>query len=124
MSSLAQVLTGTGLAAACGHRAFVPPLLLGLAHRLAAATAASGQQPFFALSPQFAWLADPIVLAILAVLALVEFLAEKNPDAPEIVNLALKLPKAVSGFLCAAAAAGSVSDNLALLSASGVLGSG
>jgi Domain of unknown function (DUF4126) len=58
------------------------------------------------------------------VLTIVEFIAERNPDAPEVVNLALKLPKAVSGFIVAAAGAGQVNENLALLVTSGVLGSG
>lgn len=121
-SELMQILTGAGLAGAAGHRAFVPPLLLGLAHRFAEVTAGSGQ-PFFQLSQQFQWLASTEVLVILAVCAVVEFVAENNPDAPELVTLALKVPKAISGFLVAAAAMGTVNDNLLALSASGVLGS-
>jgi hypothetical protein len=121
---LTQILSGAGLAGAAGHRAFLPPLLLGLAHRLAAATAAAGETPFFQLSAKFEWLADPKVIAIVAVLAIVEFIAERNPDAPEIVNLALKLPKAISGFIVAAAAMGRVDESLALLVGSGLLGSG
>ena len=113
-SDLMQILTGAGLAGATGHRAFLPPLLLGLAHRM----------EFFHLSEKFDWLGDPKVIAILGVLLIVEYVAEKNPDAPEIVNLALKLPKAVSGFLVAAAATGTVDENLALLTTSGLFGSG
>ena len=72
--SLMQILTGAGLAGASGHRAFLPPLILGVAHQWAAATAAAGQTPFFELSKQFEWLASPAVIAILAVLTIVEFL--------------------------------------------------
>lgn len=122
-SELMQILTGAGLAGAAGHRAFVPPLLLGLAHRVALATATAGQAPFFQLSPRFTWLGETHVLVILAVLAVVEYLAERNPDAPELVTLALKLPKAVSGFLVAAAAMGQVDGSLVALSMSGLLGS-
>jgi hypothetical protein len=122
--SLTQILSGAGLAGASGHRAFLPPLLLGIAHRFAAATTAAGDQPFFELSQKFQWLADPKVIAVLAVLTIVEYVAEKNPDAPELVNLALKLPKAASGFLVAAAATGRVDENLALLGTSGVVGAG
>lgn len=122
-SELMQVLTGAGLAGAAGHRAFVPPLLLGLMHRFSAATAAAGQQPYFQLSPQFSWLGDTGVLVILGVLAVVEYLAENNPDAPELVTLALKLPKLASGFIVAAAAVGTVDPSLMALSASGILGS-
>ena len=122
--SLTQILSGAGLAGATGHRAFLPPLLLGLAHRYAMATAAPGETPFFHLSQKFEWLADPKVIAILAILTVVEFIAERNPDAPEVVNLALKLPKAISGFIVAAAAVGTVDENIMLLSTSGILGSG
>lgn len=113
-SELTQILTGAGLAGAAGHRAFIPPLMLGVAHRL---------ELGFELSERFAWLADPKVIAILAVLAIVEYLAEKNPDAPELVTLALKLPKAISGFLVAAASMGKMDQSLVALSASGLLGS-
>lgn len=112
-SEVMQILTGAGLAGATGHRAFVPPLLIGLAHHM----------DFVRLSEKFQWLADPKVMAILAVLAIVEYLAEKNPDAPEIVNLAMKLPKLVSGFIVAAAAMGTVDEGVVALSASGILGS-
>lgn len=122
-SELTQILTGAGLAGAAGHRAFIPPLLLGVAHRFAAGTVAAGGTPFFELSQKFEWLGDPKVIAVLAVLAAVEYIAEKNPDAPELVTLALKLPKAASGFLVAAAAMGKMDDSLVALSASGVLGS-
>ena len=33
-SEVMQILTGAGLAGATGHRAFVPPLLIGLAHHM------------------------------------------------------------------------------------------
>ncbi len=75
------------------------------------------------LSQKFQWLGDDKVIAILAVLAVVEHHAEKNPDAPELVTLALKLPKAASGFLVAAAAVGKMDESVLALSASGILGS-
>jgi hypothetical protein len=113
-ADLMNILTGAGLAGASGHRAFLPPLLLGVAHRA----------EWFTLSEKFQWLADPKVMAILAVLTIVEYVAEKNPDAPELVNLALKLPKLVSGFVVAAAATGTVDENVMLLATSGLFGSG
>jgi len=122
-SELMQVLTGAGLAGAAGHRAFIPPLALGLMHRFAAAGATAGVEPWFKLSQKFEWLGDPKVLAILGVLAVIEYVAERSPDAPELVTLALKLPKAASGFLVAAAGVGQMDESLVALTASGVLGS-
>jgi uncharacterized membrane protein len=117
-SDVMQILSGAGLAGAAGHRAFLPPLLLGIAHRVGA----GDPEPWFRLSERFEWMADTKVLVILSVLTLVEYVAERNPDAPELVTMALKAPKAVSGFLVAAAAMGSVDESLVALSASGLLG--
>lgn len=123
MDDLNTVLAGAGLAGATGHRAFLPAFVLGLAHRIGAADAASGGQAFFQLSQRFEWLGDPKVLTVLGVLALIEFIAERNPDAPELVNLALKAPKAVMGFIVVAGTVGKVDDNFALMAASGLFGS-
>ncbi len=122
--SLATILGAAGLAGATGHRAFIPALALGCLHRIAENTVAAGAEPFFALSDQFIWLADPIVMVVLGVLTVVEVLAEMNPDAPELVNLSLKLPKLVSGFVVAAAEIGTISDSTALMVGSGILGAG
>ncbi len=122
--TLLVILTAAGLATATGHRATIPAFVLGILHHVAAATAGAGEQPFFQLSQRFEWLAEPVVLAILGALALLEILAENNPDAPELVNLAVKAPKVVAGFIVAAAAVGTVSDSIVLLGASGVLGAG
>ncbi len=122
-NALLALLQAAGLAGASGHRAFIPALALGILHHVAAATAGGGD-PTFALGPPFAWLADPVVMGVLGVLTLIEILAEMNPDAPEIVNLALKLPKLVSGFVVVAASVGQVSESWTLMAASGVLGAG
>ena len=118
-NEITQILTGAGLAGAAGHRAFIPPLVMGIAHRMGA----GDPQPWFQLSEKFLWLADPKVIAILGVLAVVEYIAERNPDAPELVTLALKLPKAISGFIVAAAAMGKVDGSMMALAGSGIIGS-
>ena len=122
--ALMSLLQAAGLAGASGHRAFIPALVLGILHHVAAAAAGPGAVPTFALSSEFTWLADPVVMGVLGVLTVVEILAEMNPDAPELVNLALKLPKLVSGFVVVAASVGQVSDSWTLMAASGVLGAG
>ena len=123
-TALYSLLQAAGLAGASGHRAFIPALALGILHHISAAAAGPGIDPTFALSGPFVWLADPIVMSVLGVLTIVEILAEMNPDAPELVNLTLKLPKLVSGFVVVAASVGQVSESWTLMAASGVLGAG
>lgn len=120
--ALMSILTAAGLAGASGHRAFIPVLGLGALHHYAAATVEAGAKPFFQLSESFAWVADPVVMAVLGVLAIVEIVAEMNPDVPELVNLAGKLPKAAAGFIATAALVGTLNENAMLLGASGLLG--
>ena len=120
--ALMSILTAAGLAGASGHRAFIPVLGLGALHHYAAMTVEAGKEPFFALSESFAWVADPVVMSVLGVLAVVEILAEMNPDVPELVNLAGKLPKAAAGFIATAALVGTLNENAMLLGASGLLG--
>jgi len=111
-----ELFQAAGLAGASGHRAFIPALVLGVWHRV---------DPNFTLSQSFEWLADPVVMGVLAALTVVEMLAEMNPDAPEIVNLALKLPKLVSGFVVVAASVGHMTnDSMPLMIGSGILGAG
>jgi len=111
-----ELFQAAGLAGASGHRAFIPALVLGVWHRV---------DPDFTLSPTFEWLADPVVMGVLGALTILEMLAEMNPDAPEIVNLSLKLPKLVSGFVVVAASVGHMTnDNVPAMIASGVLGAG
>lgn len=122
--SVLSILSAAGLAGSAGHRAFIPALAVGALHHVAAASAGAGETPFFALSGNFAWLGDPVVMVVLGVLTVVELLAEANPDVPELVNLAMKLPKAASGFILAAAAMGQMSESSMLLATSGLLGAG
>ena len=113
---IVELFQAAGLAGASGHRAFVPALALGVWHHM---------DNNFALSESFAWLADPVVMGVLGVLTLVEPMAEMNPDAPEIVNLSLMLPKLASGFVVVAASVGHMTnDNLPAMVASGILGAG
>ena len=65
-----ELLTGTGLAMAAGLNAYIPLLALGLAARFL---------DIVALPPAWAWLENEWVLAILGVLLIVEFFADKIP---------------------------------------------
>jgi hypothetical protein len=73
--SVLELLTGTGLAVAAGLNAYVPLLVLGLAGRFL---------DFVELPSGWAWLQNEWVLAILAVLLVVETIADKVPAVDSI----------------------------------------
>lgn len=114
MSSLMTMMTAFGLAGGAGAKAFVPLLILGGFH----------YTPYFELSGRFAWIAAPPVMIVLGVLLVLEILVDSVPELGEYSDIVSYLPKAVTGFLAFAAATGTIDDNLASLSVSGVLGAG
>lgn len=120
------ILGAAGLAGATGHRAFVPALLLGVAHHLGPMFPDSAGAPGFALSADWAWLASPIVMVVLGALLVLEYLAESNPDIPELSEWAMKAPKLIAGFIVVAAYVGQINDDgsTAAMISSGLLGSG
>lgn len=71
-----EILTGTGLAAAAGLNAYIPLLLVGLAARFT---------DLVVLPANWAWLENEWVLGIVAVLLVIEFVADKIP-AIDTVN--------------------------------------
>ena len=70
-----ELLTGTGLAVAAGLNAYVPLLMLGLAGRFL---------DFVELPAGWAWLQNEWVLVILAVLLVIEMIADKIPAIDSI----------------------------------------
>lgn len=70
-----EALTGTGLAVAAGLNAYIPLLLLGLAGRLT---------DVVQLPAGWAWLENEWVLGILAVLLVIEVVADKIPAVDSI----------------------------------------
>lgn len=109
---LMAMLTGFGLAAGVGARAFIPVLALGLFH----------YTEWFELSDRFAWIASPPVLVTLAVLTLVELWVDAHPELGEYADLASYAPKMAGGFIAFAAATGTVDQSLVELAGSGLLG--
>lgn len=71
-----ELLTGTGLALAAGLNAWIPLVLLGALDRFTG---------LVELPPAWSWLANEWVLGVLAVLLLVELVADKIP-AVDAVN--------------------------------------
>ena len=70
-----EVLTGSGLAVAAGLNAYIPLLILGVAGRVF---------DFVELPAAWVWLENPWVIAILAVLLIVELVADKVPVVDSI----------------------------------------
>lgn len=74
--AMLEILTGTGLAAAAGLNAYIPLLLVGLAARFT---------DLVNLPSNWAWLENEWVLGIVAILLVIEFIADKIP-AVDTVN--------------------------------------
>lgn len=114
METLMTYMTAFGLATGAGAKACIPLLALG----------AFSYTPYFELADRFAWIADPLVMAILGVLVVVEIAVDSHPDLGRFSDVASYLPKIVAGFIGFAAVTGQVDPNLVKLGASGVLGGG
>lgn len=83
-----EFLTGTGLAVAAGLNAYIPLLVLGLAGRFL---------DFVDLPANWAWLENPWVLGILAVLLVIEIVADKIPVVDSINDWIQTIVRPVSG---------------------------
>lgn len=83
-----EFLTGTGLAVAAGLNAYIPLLILGLAGRFL---------DFVDLPAAWAWLENPWVLGILAVLLVIEIIADKIPVVDSINDWIQTIVRPVSG---------------------------
>lgn len=101
------LLTGFGLASAAGLNAYIPLLLLGVAGRLGYAE----------LNAPYALLSSNAGLAILAVLLLVELLADKVPGVDhvnDIINTVVR-PAAGGLLFVTSAGAGQLDPTLAVI---------
>jgi len=114
MGELMGWMTGFGLAAGAGGKAFIPILVLGAFH----------YTPYFELSDRFLWIASPVVMSVLGVMALAEILVDSIPELGRYADEISYLPKIVAGFLAFAAATGRTDPNLIKLLSSGILGGG
>ncbi|MBI2213996.1 MAG: DUF4126 family protein [Acidobacteria bacterium] len=114
MEDIVSYLTAFGLATGAGTKATIPVVALGLFH----------YTPYFELSPQWAWIASPPVLAVLIVMLVVELWADAHPELGAWSDRTGYLPTIVSGFIAFAASTGEIDSSLLQLAASGLLGSG
>lgn len=114
METLMTYMAAFGLATGAGAKAFIPIFALGAFH----------YTPYFELSGRFAWIADPLVMGIIAVLVVLEIAVDSHPDLGRFSDLVSYLPKIVAGFIGFAAVTGQLDPDVAQLGASGVLGGG
>lgn len=92
-----ELLTGAGLASAAGLNAWLPLLLLGAAARWT---------DVVALPDGWAWLSEPGVLAVLAVLLVVEALADKVPGVDHVNDALQTVVRPLAGGVAASAGTG------------------
>lgn len=97
-----EVLVGLGLASAAGLNAYLPLLLLGTLARFT---------DLVPLPPEWSWLSDPVCLAVLAVLLLVEVVADKVPGVDHLNDvLGAVVRPAAGGIAVGAGTAGTSGD--------------
>ena len=94
MASLSVAATGIAIAAACGLRAFLPLLALGLAGRLG----------FVSLDPSVAWLTHDATLWALGVATVVEVAGDKIPVVDHVLDAIGTVVRPAAGALAAFAA--------------------
>lgn len=92
-----ELLTGAGLASAAGLNAWLPLLVLGLVAR---------STDVLALPEGWAWLTEPAVLVGLAVLLLVESLADKVPGVDHVNDALQTVVRPLAGGVAASAGTG------------------
>src|SRR5437867_13429588 len=81
--------TGVGIAAACGLRAFLPLLVVGLAARLGV----------IELKPGLEWLTGDLVLVSLGVATTLEILADKVPALDHALDLVATFIRPLAAWL-------------------------
>jgi hypothetical protein len=99
-----EVLTATGLATAAGLNAGLPLLVLGAAARWT---------PFVELPVGWTWLTQGWVLAVLAVLVVLDVVADKVPGLDHLNDLAQTVVRPTSGGLAFGAGVGAVTPAVA-----------
>ncbi len=110
LAFVVQLIAGLCLAACCGLRAFLPPLMLGLAARLGIPELLLGRS---VLDPTFAWLASTPALVAFAVAVVLEVSADKIPALDHLLDMVQTVVRPAAGALVVAAAVGADSPVVA-----------
>src|SRR5437764_4064204 len=97
MAGLGNLLQALGLSTAGGLNAYVPLLVVGLLARYT---------DLIRLNPPYDWLTHPAVLAVLALLAALDFVADKIPAVDHALHVVGLIIHPVAGAILALAASG------------------
>lgn len=92
-----EALTGTGLATAAGLNAYIPLLVIGMLSRYT---------DLISLPGTWAWLDNGWVLLILAVLLVIEFVADKVPAVDSVNDVLQTFVRPTAGGMAFAAGSG------------------
>jgi hypothetical protein len=93
-----EALTGSGLALAAGLNAFIPMLAMGLLARFT---------DLVELPASWAWLDNDVVLVVLAVLLLLDVVADKVPAVDHLNDIVQTVVRPTAGGIVFSAGAGS-----------------
>lgn len=117
METAIGVLTGIGLAAACGFRIFVPILAMGVAARVGILELSSG----------FAWAGTDVALICISVASAAEIMAFYIPWVDNLLDAVASPAAVIAGILVTAAAVGDMQPwlkwSLALIAGGGAAAS-
>jgi uncharacterized protein DUF4126 len=104
--ALTTLLTALGLSSTAGLRAYLPLLILGIASDIRGPDGVA----LLPVQDQFHVLGHPIVLGVLAVLVVLEFLADKVPGIDHVSDVVHTVIRPAAGALIMAGSANSLSD--------------
>lgn len=111
--ALTTLLTALGLSSTAGLRAYLPLLILGIASDIRGPDGAA----LLPVQDQFHILGNPIVLGVLAILVILEFLADKVPGVDHISDIVHTVIRPAAGALIMAGSANTLSDESKIVAA-------
>lgn len=94
MEAMFGILIAVGLAAACGFRVFVPPLVLGVANMLGAIDLAAGME----------WVGSPVAVTCFGIATAVEIAAYFIPAVNNVLDVMATPAAVIAGTIVAAGA--------------------
>jgi hypothetical protein len=111
--ALTTLLTALGLSSTAGLRAYLPLLILGVASDIRGPDGVA----LLPVQDQFHILGNPIVLGVLAILVVLEFLADKIPGVDHISDIVHTIIRPAAGALIMAGSANTLSDESKIVAA-------